>query len=125
MTVQMIIHLSRDQQVEVEEYCAAKGLTFSEYFVRLHEEKQIAKEESISRDVKNPPMISDTKEEREKNQPVGGEGIQPFIETDEIFNTPEEMIEDFNKKLLPTKEILSCEKKRGRPSKNKEVEKCQ
>lgn len=52
--ISMILKMSREQQIQIEEHCLKEGLQFSDYFMRLHNDKINAskdKNESIKEGV--------------------------------------------------------------------------
>ena len=39
--INIMIQVTHEQQVEIEEYCRKNGLTLTQYFVNLHNERKI------------------------------------------------------------------------------------
>jgi hypothetical protein len=65
--VSLILKITRQQQIEIEEYCLCNGKTFSEYFVGLHEENFRGKLEDLL-----PVMETDPAKKQRGRPPTKG-----------------------------------------------------
>ena len=93
--ITMIIQITREQQVEIEEYCMAKGLTFSKYFTDLHK-----------KEMKKPEPNEDEFE------------IMKMCFEKKSIETSLDVIEKVVEEIVPTN-VEPMIRKRGRPNKKK------
>ena len=50
------IEVTHEQQVDIEEYCRKSGLTLTQYFVKLHNERKISESPVLHREIEEEPL---------------------------------------------------------------------
>lgn len=68
MSIKILIEVSRDQQIEIENICSGYGKTFSEYFLDLHRKEK--KNDSLEKCEKTDLGIQkiESKEDKKKQR---------------------------------------------------------
>lgn len=99
--INIVIKANRRQQIEIEEYCINEGLSFSQYFMKLHEERK-NRASGLMTYVKHTNDTTQRMEELKQKYDTKNEKNLKMV--DQTLNRLEDHIEDhISKKKIKSK----------------------
>lgn len=110
-TVKLLIEVSQDLHIEIEEFCHRHGLDFSRYFIDLHKKASKQNQEKEMNEAIS-KAVESFKESYTKSEKTAAE---PSIATSAIGDEEEDYFDDFDEE--EDAEPVPVKSKRGRKKK--------